>query len=59
MKREEAKGKNSYLSRQERIEKGREYVQNHFKVMVNESGRGGRYLVERDNLSYQENPDFF
>lgn len=52
------KAKNSPLSRQERIEKGLEYVKNHFKVMVNESGRGGRYLVERDNFSYPENPDF-
>ena len=39
------KAKNSHLSRQERIEKGREYVQNHFKVLVIEQGRGGRYLV--------------
>ena len=52
------KAKNSHWSRQERIEKGRDYVQNHFKVLVNESGRGGRYLVERDNFSYPENPDF-
>ena len=52
------KAKNSHWSRQERIEKGREYVQNHFRVLVNESGRGGRYLVERDNFSYPENPDF-
>ena len=52
------KAKNSHLSRQERIEKGRDYVQNHFRVLVNESGRGGRYLVERDNFSYPENPDF-
>ena len=52
------KTKNGLLSRQERIEKGREYVQSHFKVMVNEPGRGGRYMVERDNFSYLENPDF-
>ena len=52
------KAKNGHLSRQERIEKGRDYVQNHFRVLVNESGRGGRYLVERDNFSYPENPDF-
>ena len=36
------KAKNSHLSRQERIEKGREYVQNHFKVLVNEPGRRGK-----------------
>ena len=52
------KAKNSYLSRQKRTEEGREYIQNHFKVLVNESGRGGRYLVERDNFSYPENADF-
>ena len=52
------KAKNSHLSRQERIENGRDYVQNHFRVLVNELGRGGRYLVERDNISYPENPDF-
>ena len=52
------KAKNGHLSRQERIEKGRDYVQNHFRVLVNEPGRGGRYLVERDNFSYPENPDF-
>ena len=52
------KAKNGLLSRQERIEKGREYVQSHFKVLVNEPGRGGRYMVERDNFSYLENPDF-
>ena len=51
-------GENSHLSRQKRIEEGREYVQNHFKVLVNETVRGGRYLVERDNFSYPENPDF-
>ena len=34
------KAKNGHLSRQERIEKGRDYVQNHFRVLVNESGRG-------------------
>ena len=52
------KAKNGHLSRQERIEKGRDYVKNHFRVLVNEPGRGGRYLVERDNFSYPENPDF-
>jgi len=52
------KAKNSHLSRQERIENGRDYVQNHFRVLVNELGRGGRHLVERDNISYPENPDF-
>ena len=52
------KAKNGHLGRQERIQKGRDYVQKHFRVLVNESGRGGRYLVERDNFSYQENPDF-
>ena len=52
------KAKNSHLIRQERIEKGRDYVQNHFRVLVNELGRGGKYLVERDNISYPENPDF-
>ena len=30
------KAKNSHLSRQERIERGREYVQDHFKFLVNE-----------------------
>ena len=52
------KAKNGHLSRRERIEKGRDYVKNHFRVLVNEPGRGGRYLVERDNFSYPENPDF-
>jgi hypothetical protein len=46
------------LRRRERIEKGRDYVKNHFRVLVNEPGRGGRYLVERDNFSYPENADF-
>ena len=29
------KAKNGHLSRQERIENGRDYVQNHFRVLVN------------------------
>ena len=53
------KAKNSHWSRQESIENGRDYVQNHFKVLVNEPGRGGRFLVERDNFSYLDNPDFY
>ena len=36
------KAKNSHLSRQERFEKGREYVQNHLKVLVNEPGERGK-----------------
>ena len=36
------KAMNSHLSRQERFEKGREYVQNHFKVLVNEPGERGK-----------------
>ena len=35
------------FKREKRIEKGRKYVDEYFRVLVNETGRGGRYVVER------------
>ena len=52
------KAKNGALSRQERIDRAKEYLKANFKVLVNEPGRGGRYVVERKPFSNWEDSDF-
>ena len=46
------------LSREERIKKGKEYLKKKYRVLVNEAGRGGRYVVERKMFGKIENDDF-
>ena len=45
------------LSREERIKKGKEYLKNKYRVLVNEPGRGGRYVVEKRSFEL-ENEEF-
>ena len=52
------KAKNGALSRQERIDRAKEYLKANYKVLVNEPGRGGRYVVERKPFSNWEDSDF-
>ena len=40
--------KYSGLSREKRIERSKEFLDENHKVLKNETGRGGRYVVERD-----------
>ena len=49
--------KTGKFSREERIKKGKEYLKKKYRVLVNEAGRGGRYVVER-KLFEPENDDF-
>ena len=49
--------KNGSYSRQERIKKGKEYLKNKYRVLVNKPGRGGRYVVEKKILKL-ENDEF-
>ena len=39
--------KTGAFSREQRIEKGKQLIEKKFRVLRNESGRGGRYVVER------------
>ena len=34
-------------TKDERIQRGKKYLEENFRVLVNEKGRGGRYVVER------------
>ena len=49
--------KTGKFGREERIKKGKEYLKKKYRVLVNEAGRGGRYVVER-KLFEPENDDF-
>jgi len=43
-------------SKDERIQRGKEYLEENFRVLVNEKGRGGRYVVERK--IFEDSSDF-
>ena len=48
--------KTGSFSKVERIEKGKQLIEKKFRVLKNESGRGGRYVVERK--LFEETEDF-
>ena len=48
--------KTGAFSRAQRIEKGKQLIEKKFRVLRNESGRGGRYVVERK--IFEETEDF-
>ena len=59
-KRAENKG---YYDRETRIEKGKQHFEDNYKVHMNETGRGGRFIVESlnqyfDEEYYEEEADF-
>ena len=43
-------------TKDERIQRGKEYLEENYRVLVNEKGRGGRYVVERKFS--EKNSDF-
>ena len=43
-------------TKDERIQRGKEYLEENFSVLVNEKGRGGRYVVERK--IFEDSSDF-
>ena len=43
-------------SEDERIQRGKEYLEENFRVLANEKGRGGRYVVERK--IFEDSSDF-
>ena len=43
-------------SNDERIQRGKDYLEENFKVLVNQKGRGGRYVVERK--IFEDSSDF-
>ena len=50
------RAKTGSFSREMRIEKGRQLITKKFRVLRNEPGRGGRYVVERK--LFEETEDF-
>ena len=50
--------KTGQLSREERIEMGKRHIEKNYFVIVNEKGRGGRYVVERNPFPELESTDF-
>ena len=50
--------KTSPLSREDRIEKGKRHIEKRYLVLVNESGRGGRYVIESNPFPELESSDF-
>ena len=48
--------KTGAFTREQRIEKGKQLIEKKFRVLRNESGRGGRYVVERK--MFEEVEDF-
>ena len=43
-------------TKDERIQRGKKYLEENFRVLVNEKGRGGRYVVERK--IFEDSSDF-
>ena len=43
-------------TKDERIQRGKKYLEENFRVLVNEKGRGGRYVVERK--IFEDSGDF-
>ena len=43
-------------SKDERIQRGKDYLEENFRVLANEKGRGGRYVVERK--IFEDTSDF-
>ena len=54
----EKEAKTGQLSREERIEMGKRYLEKNYLVVVNEAGRGGRYVVEISPFIEQESTVF-
>ena len=50
--------KTGQLSREERIEMGKRHIEKNYIVIVNETGRGGRYVVESNPFPELESTDF-
>jgi hypothetical protein len=50
--------KTEHLNREERIEMGKRFLEKNYIVIVNETGRGGRYVVERNPFPELESTDF-
>jgi len=50
--------KTGQLIREERIEMGKRFLEKNYIVLVNESGRGGRYVVEINPFPELESTDF-
>jgi len=50
--------KSGRLSREERLEMGKRFLEKNYIVIVNESGRGGRYVLEINPFGEQDSPDF-
>ena len=48
--------KTGSYSREKRIEKGKQLIEDKYRVLRNETGRGGRYVVERK--MFEEMEDF-
>ena len=48
--------KTGSYSREQRIEKGKQLIEDKYRVLRNETGRGGRYVVER--IMFEEKEDF-
>ena len=43
-------------SKDERIQRGKKYLEESFRVLANDKGRGGRYVVERN--IFEDSSDF-
>ena len=50
--------KTGQLIREERIEMGKRFLEKNYIVLVNESGRGGRYVVESNPFPELDSSDF-
>ena len=50
--------KTGQLSRENRIEMGKRHIEKNYLVLVNEAGRGGRYVVESNPFPELESTDF-
>ena len=48
--------KQDLIPREQRIEKGKQLIEDKYRVLRNETGRGGRYVVERK--MFEEKEDF-
>ena len=48
------RAKKGNLSREERIKNGKFHLESKYRVLVNEHGRVGRYVVEREKFKNKE-----
>ena len=52
------KAKNSNQPREERIKEAKDFLEANYKILRNDPGRNGRYVVQKKPFSFESHSDF-